>query len=228
MFIAMIISLTLVFSKEWAPRVSSGSSSFHSPSAEMAPMTDVENTGTPSTAPASPEVLHSSERSAKRIKVRHSDHEDSTAILVLDADYDFITMHNILYFLYTGCVNLHFGTVPDQNIPGYPEKSDAFNLFCAADFYCLQPLRDRCFRLLMDTRTPDNIYTRLFDKRCEPYKDLQEQYITFLLEHFDEVKVKDGWRSLFDWGEELIAEEQKYRGEVFFEICKRLSFAKPV
>jgi BTB/POZ domain len=167
-------------------------------------MANVETLGAPSTTPTSPEIL--------RISV---------------TDYDFVTMHNILYFLYTGHVNLHFGEVPEQKLPRYPEEADAFNLFCAADFYCLQPLKDRCFRFLIDTRTPDNICTRLFNKRCRLYKDLQEKYITFILEYYYEVTGKDSWRSLFDWGEESI-EEQKFRGEVLFEISQRVSSPEQV
>lgn len=49
-------------------------------------------------------------------------------------DFGFVTMHNlnILYFLYTGRANLHFGNVKEQDLPGYPEKADPFELYCSA------------------------------------------------------------------------------------------------
>jgi hypothetical protein len=226
-FVAMIISLTLVFSKEWAPRVNRESSNSHFVSTETIPMAGVEALGIASTLSTSSELSHLSEHVAKRIKVRHSNHEDSRTVIPVH-DFDFVTMHNILYFLYTGCVNLHFGAVPEQGLLGYPEEADSFDLFCAADFYCLQPLRDRCFRFLMETKTMDNVCPRLFNKRCEPYKELKEKYITFLLEHYDEISEKDDWKSLFNWGDELSGEAQKYRGDVLLEITRQLKFRKSV
>src|SRR5271154_5538462 len=42
-------------------------------------------------------------------------------------DIDFVTLHNILYYIYTGCVNLHYKS-KDLEFPrvpeGYPAKPD--------------------------------------------------------------------------------------------------------
>src|SRR5436309_2764435 len=56
---------------------------------------------------------------------------------------DSTTMHNILYYLYTGCVNLHFSD--DKNYPvGYPAAADPFLLYRAANMYMLEELENRC------------------------------------------------------------------------------------
>jgi hypothetical protein len=186
---------------------------------EPVPMTGIEITPA---APSSPEQLPISKYVTKRIVFQHSDHECSTVFP--SDDIDFVTMHNVLYFLYTGRVNLHFRHVRGHILPGYPQKADAFNLFCAADFYCLQTLQDRCFQYLLATMTPNNICSRLFDKRYGLYKELKDKYVTFLLQHYNKVKTKDDWKSLFvDWGEESMIEEGKHRGEVLLDITRRLN-----
>jgi hypothetical protein len=52
--------------------------------------------------------------------------------------------------------------------------------------------------------------------------------ISFIMEHYDEVKVTEGWKSLFEWEEESMAAEQDYRGQVILEITRRISIPKTV
>lgn len=112
-------------------------------------------------------------------------------------DFNYGTMHNLLYFLYTGRVNLHFGTAKAQLQPYYPTNADGFELYRAADFYGIQTLQNRCFRFLMQTRTTDNLCRRLFVIKCEPYKELQQNYISFVLKDYEEIKVKEDGRAVF-------------------------------
>lgn len=139
---------------------------------------------------------------------------------------DFVTMHNLLYFLYTGRVNLHFANVEAQSLIGYPDKADAFDLYRASDFYGLQSLAQRCFQFLMNTRTRRNICPRLFHIDCKPFKALQEGYNDFLLQHFEEIKKTEDWKSVFNNWTELALEEQNYRVELMLHITSRLSFIR--
>jgi hypothetical protein len=150
-------------------------------------------------------------------------------VIILPMDnFDFVTMHNILYFIYTGRANLHFGPVKEQELPGYPDQADPFQLYRAAHLYGLQPLRDRCYRFLIDTRTPDNICSRLFHSKY-PSQELMEEYINFLLEHYDEVKGKRDWEMLFSSrGRKSLMDDSNYRMHVVLQITRRLSFLKPV
>lgn len=234
-FLALGLPLIVVFSREWSAK------DCHEPHAPM----DLNSNGVSSivaekdlkdgddqdlsTAIQSDEDLLTaapSDKTEHNVNNRVDNHARQRLFIQVD-DFSYETMHNLLYFLYTGRVNLHFHAVKIQSNHGYPAKADPLELYCAADFYGLQNLKDRCFRFLEDTRTADNICGRLFSISCRPYKELQEKYINFLLEHYEEIKKKEDWRAVFrDQDEEIAREEWRYRGELLLEITKRLVFSK--
>lgn len=218
----MIIPLIIEFSREWSQGIGLHTSISADLSTEVVPIiVDDEDVRT-AFSPGSSSVA--------RINTTTATFSDFQRHVVIRVDnIDFVTMHNLLYFLYTGRVNLHFGEVEARSLTGYPDKADAFDLYRAADFYCLQTLADRCFRFLMHTRTPDNICERLFNINCKPYKELQKEYINFLLEHYEEVKITEDWKSsFFNRIEELTMEEQRYRSELLLDITSRLVFTRSV
>lgn len=149
-----------------------------------------------------------------------------TRIDISTDDIGFVTMHNLLYYLYTGMVNLHYGDTRQKLPQGYPEEANASELFRVADMYGVGPLADRCFNYLMSTNTPENICGRLFDFRCEPYQNLRDAYINFLLPHYSEVKDTEGWKELFLKMQYLTDEETKYRASVLLEITDKLAYAQ--
>lgn len=149
-----------------------------------------------------------------------------TRIDISTDDIDFVTMHNLLYYLYTGLVNLHYGDTNQQLPQGYPEEADAFKLFRVADMYVVGPLADRCFNYIMATNTPENICGRLFDIRCKPYQSLREAYVSFLLSQYSEVKDTEAWEELFFMTKYLTDEETKYRASVLLEITDKLAYAQ--
>ena len=79
--------------------------------------------------------------------------ERRTIIHVDDIDFD--TMHNLLSYLYTGCVNLHYLSETyvfsraveeeDDLDLEYPLRADAFLLYRAANMYMVEELEDRCY-----------------------------------------------------------------------------------
>jgi hypothetical protein len=174
------------------PEVTSKSS--NSQVTETVPMTDVEFSETPWHI-----SISDSESDSKDPIVSKPSARESLTILPID-DFGFVTMHNILYFIYTGRVNLHFGYIKEQDLPGYLEKADPFQLYYAAHLYGLQTLRDHCYRFLIDTRTPDNICSRLFHAKY-PSKQLQEEYNNFLLEYYDKIKGRKTGNRCFRRGE---------------------------
>src|SRR5271154_6608178 len=84
-------------------------------------------------------------------------------------DIDFVTLHNILYFIYIGCVNLPFPQEEADSEPlpdGYPNEADPFRLFRAADRFLLPTLKERCFLHLKHGVTTKNVVERLFHPDC--------------------------------------------------------------
>jgi BTB/POZ domain len=153
--------------------------------------------------------------------------DDAGRIILHIDDIDFVPFHNLLYFLYTGHVNLHKGTSLPKFPEGYPEMPDPFDLFRLADMYIAPALAERCFRYLIHTNTPENICGRLFNILCEPYQNLREEYIKFLLDNYTTVIATVGWKDvLFDTAE-LGPVERRYWGELLLEISEKLSKRLP-
>src|SRR5213595_567566 len=64
-----------------------------------------------------------------------------------DDDLDFVTLHNILYYVYTGYVNLYNNAHGSKTLAmpvGSPDKPDPFRPFRNADKFVLPVLMDRC------------------------------------------------------------------------------------
>lgn len=84
-------------------------------------------------------------------------------------DIDFVTLHNILYYIYTGAVNLVLTDAlsePCVQPIGFPEKADAFDLYRNAAKFGLSSLKERSYRYLGVTTTPNNVVQRLLHRDC--------------------------------------------------------------
>jgi hypothetical protein len=113
-------------------------------------------------------------------------------------DVDFVTMHNILYFLYTGCVHLHHKSSSDvvyAQSAGYPPPVDASALYHAANMYLLEPLEERCYRYLTSTCTLNNICERLFRSVCAVHEKLKDKYFEYIVQNYDAVKMTQEWKN---------------------------------
>jgi hypothetical protein len=153
--------------------------------------------------------------------------DDVARDIVRVDDIDFVTLHNLLYFLYTGYVNMHF-TGSDFDLPeGYPEEVSPFELYRLADMYMVPALVDRCSRFLVHTSTAENISRRLFNIQCEPYQDLRKEYMDFLIANHSEVIATDPWRDTLLQTENLGPAERRYWGELLLEITAKLSQCIP-
>jgi BTB/POZ domain len=154
----------------------------------------------------------------------HQRRTDEMGRMIIYVDNtDFTTMHNILYFLYTGSVNLHNpetweGMFSYPN--GYPGEADAFALFRAANMYLLDDLESRCFHYLVATCTVENICTRLFSPDCRPYEALTNAYRKYLIKNYNAVRSSKEWEKAYLGMDDGTPEELQFRKALFLEISK--------
>ena len=94
-------------------------------------------------------------------------------------DFDFHTIRNLVYFAYTGHVNLQPNEKRAEETSCYKEV-EAFSLYKAAHMYGIKTLEHRCFVYLCATCTTSNILSRLLNPEIEDYEDLEKCYIEFL------------------------------------------------
>jgi hypothetical protein len=137
-------------------------------------------------------------------------------------DIDFVTLHNILYFIYIGCVNLP-GLKVDKPLPeGYPEEADPFLLYRNADKFLLPDLKDRCLYSLECSVTVENVAERLFHPGCQYHEDLKAMYLDYLLFHYDAVKDTKGWESAVVNGDVDTPSTVRYRLRLLFDISRKV------
>ena len=139
---------------------------------------------------------------------------------------DFVTLHNILYYIYTGCVNLHLHQEGphDYEFPeGYPSEPDPYLLFRNADKFLLLELKDICSRHLEHGVTTENVSERLFHGDCEHHENLKTVYLEYLIKNYDNVKLTEGWKRVFDNEDDVLPSVVSYRMGLLFEISQRLT-----
>jgi hypothetical protein len=96
-------------------------------------------------------------------------------------DFDFTTMHNLIFFLYTGVFNVHTedDLQPETEATGYPEPCDAITLYAAANMLLVSDLESILERCLTLTCSEENIVPRLFDLNLKHLEKLQNVYFDY-------------------------------------------------
>lgn len=154
-----------------------------------------------------------------------SESSDHRPIIRLDSpadEIDFVTLHNILYFIYIGCANL---PVPRQNLgigtipQGFPTEADAFLLLRSANKFLLPELKKHCVECLKHGITTENVAERLFNRDCETYPELRKVYFDYLVEHFKEVRETEGWKKAASNDGEIT----QATARLLFDIFQRLT-----
>jgi hypothetical protein len=164
-----------------------------------------------------------------------SDDDESRLVIYMDDredDIDFVTLHNILYYLYTNCVNLRVGREeyrPNKTShpPGYPDCPDPFNLYKSAKKFLLTSLSDYCFTYMKSSLTNFNVTRRLFRKDCElrDHEDLKDMFVEYLLANYEKVKVTERWRKVvLDEEEGIDSSARAFRKEMLLEIMEQLAY----
>jgi hypothetical protein len=140
-------------------------------------------------------------------------------------DIDFVTLHNVLYFIYIGCVNLPFSkNAPKEDHPeGYPGVPEATCLFRNAHKYQLPLLKDRCLFYLDQGITPELAVERLFHPECENYDALKNLYFDYIVLNYDKVKETREWERVFCNEDDISLAAAKFRARILFDISKKLS-----
>lgn len=144
----------------------------------------------------------------------------------LEDDLDFVTLHNILYYIYTGTVNLHLRHQQEDDISfpeGYPDEPDPYALYRNANKFLLTSLKERCYTHLKHGVTPENVAERLFHKECQHHEELRTLYLEYLVANYDKVKVTEGWkRAVCNDDEEVTLSVIKYRNRLFYDISQKV------
>lgn len=140
-------------------------------------------------------------------------------------DIDFVTLHNILYFIYISCVNFRFSS-EQRTIPlpqGYPDEPDPFLLYRNADKFLLPKLKHHYYFYLENNLTPATVVDMLFHSECTHHPELKELYIEYILANWDQVKDTEGWeRALCQDDDDVSPSVVRYRSRLLFEISKKL------
>jgi hypothetical protein len=161
---------------------------------------------------------------------------DSRLVLYFNTphdDIDFITLHNIIYYIYTHSVNLRARgrrILPSHDktlLPGHPHPAEAFNLYRNSQKFLLDPLTDYCFEFLKRSTTYVNVTERLFrpDAELQHHDLLREMYLEKLIGEYDNIKDSDRWREIMCNELEVSGEARGYHEMLLFEISRRLTAA---
>ena len=150
-------------------------------------------------------------------------------------DIDFVTLHNIIYYIYTKSVNLRLSGLlreyPANDtglIVGHPPSPDPFDLYRNAKKFLLDPLAEYCFEYLRKS-TYFNIAESLFrrDTELKHHDKLRELFLKKLIENYEWVKTTTRWREIVCNELDISAETRQHHEQLLFEITQRLSPSRP-
>jgi hypothetical protein len=121
--------------------------------------------------------------------------------------------HNILYYIYTGSLNLRYppSNVKDRPLSsagaysgwdtvtiGFPRSANVNEIYRLAGLMGLSELQTRAYHYLMSTCSVDNIFERLFDPYCKvaTHAPVRGVYQQFLARNWDAVRSSGQWANL--------------------------------
>jgi hypothetical protein len=127
----------------------------------------------------------------------------------------FTDYHNILYYIYTGSLNLRFppstkearplsgggvtnGAFGWEAVATFPRAANPNEIYRLAGMMGLVELQTRAYHYLMSTCSVDNIFDRLFDPYCKavahaPVRTVYQQY---LARNWEQVRSSGQWVTL--------------------------------
>jgi len=138
-------------------------------------------------------------------------------------DIDFVTLHNILYFIYIGCVNLPLPKWDEEDEPlpeGYPDEADPFLLFRNANKFLLPSLKELCLYNLKHDVTATNVAERLFHPDCQYHEELRELYFNYLVANYHEVRGSAGFKRAVCDLDDASPSTIRYRTRTLFDITQ--------
>jgi hypothetical protein len=121
----------------------------------------------------------------------------------------FTDYHNILYYIYTGSLNLRFPSANTKDLrpmsagtvyggAGFPRPANVNEIYRLAGMMNLTELQTRAYHYLMSTCSVDNIFDRLFDPYCKhsTHAPVRSVYQHFLARNWDKVRSSGQWGNL--------------------------------
>jgi hypothetical protein len=141
-----------------------------------------------------------------------------------EAEIDFVTLHNVLYYIYTGLANLGSTySFLDLGLPrGFPQKADLFGLAQIAQKFRLVELEKDCGNELRSGTTVNNVAGRLLHPVCKDNQELREFYLDYLLKNYDKVKNTEGWEQAVIGEDNESSDMRRYRTLLVIDITKRI------
>ena len=150
-------------------------------------------------------------------------------------DIDFVTLHNIIYYIYTKSVNLRISGIRaypanDKDlIAGHPTSPDPFDLYRNAKKFLLDPLAEYCFDYLRMSTTGFNVHERLFrlDSQLQHHDTLRNMYLEQLVSKYDSIKSTKRWREIVCNELDISAETRQHHEQLLFQISQRVGPSNP-
>lgn len=121
--------------------------------------------------------------------------------------------HNIIYYIYTGSLNLRFppssygkerpissgvNAYGWELTPTFPRPANPNEVYRLAGMMGLAELQTRAYHYLMSTCSAENIFDRLFDPYCKAatHAPIRTIYQQFLARNWDKVRSSGQWAAL--------------------------------
>jgi hypothetical protein len=123
--------------------------------------------------------------------------------------------HNILYYIYTGSLNLRYPPTTKDSRPmsagptgpfygwestakTFPRPANANEIYRLAAIMGLQELQTRAYHYLMSTCSVDNIFDRLFDPyvKTETHAPVRSVYRQYLSRNWENIRSSGQWGTL--------------------------------
>jgi hypothetical protein len=118
----------------------------------------------------------------------------------------FTDYHNILYYIYTGTLNLRFppkditrpATPMTGNTLSFPRPANPNEIYRLAGMMGLLELQGRAYHYLLATCTVDNIFDRLFDPYCKvtEHREVRIVYQQYLAKNWIQIRSHGAWHQL--------------------------------
>ena len=157
---------------------------------------------------------------------QHIGAADNRYIVHLDDpedDIDFVTLHNILYYIYTGVVNLHTSAPDPQELPhGYPEEPDLYELYRNADKFLLPELKETCLEFIEAALTPTRVVEWLFNINSKGYEILKVGFMRYLVANFQEIRETEEWITAVSNIGDATSSVRSYQLSLIIEIMSQL------
>jgi hypothetical protein len=112
-------------------------------------------------------------------------------------DDDFDLFHNILYYIYTGCINFSSDLTLSNGLHS-PNLCSPEDIYTLADRLLLDELKAKAVKFLQLTCTVTNITPRIMSKFADLHEDVASMYDSYFRSHWEVIKCTTEFEQFFD------------------------------